>query len=123
VLIVEDSPLCAKVCALMLSRAGCTSHVVGDGAQAVAALEASASDYDLVMMDLRMPVMDGFEATRISKQRLGVSLPIVAMTAESGFETRALCEESGFDDVSTKPVKLATIVQLLEKHVKGIAAP
>ncbi|KAJ1458118.1 hypothetical protein M885DRAFT_514217, partial [Pelagophyceae sp. CCMP2097] len=123
VLVVEDSPLCAKVLAKMLSRAGCTSRVVGDGAQGVAALEAGASDYDLVLMDLRMPVMDGFEATRIAKQRLGVSLPIVGVTAESGFDTRELCEESGFDGVTPKPVKLATIVELLQKHLADIATP
>ncbi|KAJ1449289.1 hypothetical protein M885DRAFT_100335 [Pelagophyceae sp. CCMP2097] len=122
VLIVEDSPLCAKVLAQMLKRAGCTSRVVGDGAQAVAVLEASASDYDLVLMDLRMPVMDGFEATRIAKQRLGVSLPIVAVTAETGFSMRDECSSCGFDDVRPKPLKLPALLALLEEHLGAAAA-
>ncbi|KAJ1456806.1 CheY-like superfamily, partial [Pelagophyceae sp. CCMP2097] len=71
--------------------------------------------YDLVLMDLRMPVMDGFEATRIAKTKLLVQAPVVAVTAESGFSTREKCAECGFDDVTTKPLKLHDLVQLLEK--------
>ncbi|KAJ1462234.1 hypothetical protein M885DRAFT_476303 [Pelagophyceae sp. CCMP2097] len=123
VLIVEDSPLCAKVLSKMLARAGCTSDVVGDGARAVAALGAAAGDYDLVLMDLRMPVMDGFEATRIAKQNLGVAIPIVAVTAESSFETQERCVDVGFDDFSPKPIKLQALLKLLEKHLTGLVAP
>jgi len=117
VLVVEDSALCAKVLTKMLARAGCTSHVVVDGALALVALGAHASQYDLVLMDLRMPVMDGFEATRIAKQKLLIRTPIVAVTAESGFETQERCVRVGFDDFATKPIRLPTLLELLTKHL------
>jgi CheY-like chemotaxis protein len=106
----------------MLARAGCTADVVGDGAQAVALLEVAALDYDLVLMDLRMPVMDGFEATRIAKEKLLLKAPVVAVTAESGFSTREKCVECGFDDVASKALKLNDLVSLLEKHLGAGAA-
>ncbi|KAJ1451324.1 CheY-like superfamily, partial [Pelagophyceae sp. CCMP2097] len=73
------------------------------------------SQYDLVLMDLRMPVMDGFEATRIAKQKLLIRIPIVAVTAESGFETQERCVRVGFDDFATKPIRLPTLLELLTK--------
>ncbi|KAJ1456807.1 hypothetical protein M885DRAFT_516864 [Pelagophyceae sp. CCMP2097] len=116
VLIVEDSPLCAKVLANMLSRAKCTYSVVGDGAQAVSELKASPV-YDLVLMDLRMPVMDGFEAARIAKRDLCVSMPVVAVTAETGFSMHQRCSECGFDGLWQKPLKYNALLEILAKHV------
>jgi len=106
----------------MLARAGCTSEIACDGRRAVSALE-NPNSFDLVLMDLRMPGMDGFEATKIAKRRLRVTVPIVAVTAESSFETREKCEDVGFDDFAPKPIKLQSLLRLLERHLASIAAP
>ena len=72
--------------------------------------------YSLVLMDLRMPVMDGFEATSIIKSKLGLTIPVVALTAEEAVDTRDKCTATGFDDFAAKPLKHDALVALLEKH-------
>ncbi|WP_317204145.1 CHASE domain-containing protein [Janthinobacterium sp.] len=103
-LLVEDNPLNQVVARAMLEQAGASVDTVDDGAQAVARLRADARRYDLVLMDVQMPVMDGFAATRVIRAELGLALPVLAMTAGVMLSEREQCLDSGMSDFIAKPI-------------------
>lgn len=115
VLIAEDNPVNQRVAERMLERLGCRSEIVSDGKEAVEALYRK--HYDAVLMDLFMPELDGFEATRRIRAREEHSdhTPIIAMTANilKGDETK--CLEAGMDDYLSKPVKLEDLAKTLTR--------
>jgi signal transduction histidine kinase/DNA-binding response OmpR family regulator len=105
VLLVEDSPINQKVALRILERLGYRADVACDGAEAVAVLQLIA--YDVVLMDVQMPVLDGLEATR---QIRGIALPgpqpwIIGVTAEALSGDEARCRAAGMDDYVPKPVQ------------------
>jgi CheY-like chemotaxis protein len=105
VLLAEDNPVNQEVASALLDEVGLVVDVVADGAQAVAAVQAG--DYDLVLMDMQMPLMDGLAATRAiraSGARGAQRLPIIAMTANAFSEDRESCLAAGMDDHVAKPV-------------------
>jgi CheY-like chemotaxis protein/anti-sigma regulatory factor (Ser/Thr protein kinase) len=105
VLLAEDNPVNQEVACALLEEVGLVVDVVGDGAQAVAAIRAR--DHDLVLMDMQMPLMDGLAATRAIRSSgvKGVErLPIIAMTANAFSEDRQSCLAAGMDDHVAKPV-------------------
>jgi len=100
VLLAEDNAVNRKVAEAILQHAGHKVRSVGDGRQAV---EAAAEDrFDLILMDMQMPEMDGLEAARKLRQA-GCSLPIVALTANALHEDRERCREAGMDGYVPKP--------------------
>ena len=101
VLLAEDDPINAMLAAAMLRKQGCRVDQVADGAAAVAA--ASSQAYDLVLMDMRMPVMSGLEATRALRAR-GIETPVVALTANAFDDDRLACLAAGMDDFLVKPL-------------------
>jgi PAS domain S-box-containing protein len=117
ILIVEDSAVNREVALGILKKLGLSGDAVGDGAEAVRSLESVP--YDLVLMDMRMPVMDGIEATcRIRNPRSGVlncKVPIVAMTANAMESDRQLCLSVGMNDFIAKPVSVAVLRDTLRK--------
>jgi PAS domain S-box-containing protein len=117
VLVAEDNELNATLTRMMVERAGHIPHMVVSGVEALAALEeAPAGTYDLVFMDLHMPLMDGYEATR-QIRALGPpkgALPIVALTANVMTEDRQACLDAGMDDYLSKPVDPADLAAMLE---------
>lgn len=125
VLVVEDTPMCWKMLKMSLMKMKCTVDVAEDGAQALEAVKKSIETqhpYQLVLMDLRMPVKDGFEATRTLKGEMKYKTPIVALTAETGSDVRERCKEIGFDEFVQKPLKndlLKTILSKFAQHVVG----
>lgn len=114
VLVVEDNPVNQLVAAGFLENLGCTVDLAGDGLEAVA-LISGRHPYDVVLMDCRMPRLDGFDATRrIRKQEPpGVRVPIIAMTASALEGERERCLEAGMDDYLTKPVDGAEVERAL----------
>ncbi len=110
--------MCAKMLVNKLKRMGCTSDVADNGYVAVNKLRSAAvGQYSLVLMDIRMPVMDGFEATRIAKLELKILTPIVAVTAETSSEMKQKCSEVGFDSCFAKPLANNELQQLLDVYI------
>eukprot|EP00979_Chaetoceros_neogracilis_P009151 scaffold2077_cov233-Chaetoceros_neogracile.AAC.2 len=118
VLIVEDTAMCAKLLRMTLSKFNCSSTCVENGQLAVDLLRQSPLDtFQLCLMDLRMPIMDGLEATRIVKTELvHLSVPIIAMTAETGESIQADCAEIGFDGFLSKPLKRVALKEALREY-------
>ncbi len=119
VLVVEDNPVNQKVAQKFLERLGCTVRVVGDGAEAVDA--CARERFDLILMDMQMPVMDGVSATRAIRTRESGSsrTPIVALTANVLASQFQSCLDAGMDDVLAKPLEPARLQDVLERFVLG----
>ena len=120
ILLVEDNLVNQKITAKILEKNGFTVQVVENGRAAVEAMAAGA--YDLVLMDVQMPVMDGLEATRkirAMEKQLGGHTPIIALTANAMKGDREKCIDAGMDEYITKPIKpkdlLAAIDKILEE--------
>ncbi|MEX1367374.1 MAG: response regulator [Nannocystaceae bacterium] len=117
VLVVEDNAINQKVARRMLERLGCRVDVASDGRAALQQVESVA--YDLVFMDVQMPVMDGLDAVaRIrrrerERQNRGRRLPVVAMTAHAMQSDRERCLAAGMDDYISKPVERQELVRVL----------
>src|SRR5690606_5129206 len=105
ILVVEDNPINQKLMRLILDRMGYRADVVANGREAVEAAEQQR--YDVVLMDLQMPEMDGLEATRHIRARLAAEVQplIVAVTADVVQEARSRCMEAGMDAYLTKPIQ------------------
>ena len=120
VLIAEDNAVNQKVATRLLARLGLTADVAGDGAEAVAAVRAAAEGgrpYDLVLMDVQMPTLDGLGATRQIRADAGLARQprIVALTANAMEGDRESCLAAGCDDYLSKPVTLEAVQAALER--------
>jgi PAS domain S-box-containing protein len=117
ILLVEDNLTNQKVALGILRKLGLPADAVANGVEALSALETTR--YDLVLMDVHMPVMDGLEATmRIRDPRSTVcdrSIPIIAMTADAMLGDREKCLEAGMNDYITKPITPQLLSERLEK--------
>ncbi len=118
VLVVEDNGINQQVARELLERVGMVVVIAGDGRQAVAVTK-SGEKFDIVLMDLQMPVMDGYEATRlIREQQPPELLPIIAMTAHAGRGELERCLRSGMNDHQTKPIIPDKLYLCLMKWVR-----
>jgi signal transduction histidine kinase/CheY-like chemotaxis protein/HPt (histidine-containing phosphotransfer) domain-containing protein len=117
VLLVEDNDLNQEVATELLRSAGLVVDVADNGQIAVDRVRAAA--YDIVLMDMQMPVMDGLTATRIIRQMPQFeALPIVAMTANAMQSDRELCRAAGMNDHVAKPIEPQELFQALLKWIK-----
>ncbi|NVM76880.1 PAS domain S-box-containing protein [Duganella sp. SG902] len=116
-LLVEDNLLNQAVARGILEHAGATLDIAGDGRQAVDILRARPAEYDIVLMDMQMPVMDGFTATRILRQELQLTLPIIAMTAGVLESERERSREAGITDFIPKPIEVDEMLAVLRRHL------
>ena len=117
VLIVEDNIINQKVTSGILKKLACEPTIVADGKEALLATEDN--DYDLILMDCQMPVMDGFEATRQIRagRTNNKNVPIVAITAGAFPGHRERCLEVGMDDYLSKPVRIDSLREILFKYL------
>ncbi|MGC1332337.1 response regulator, partial [Pseudomonas sp.] len=122
ILLVEDNPVNQLVAKGMLSKLGCEVTVAAHGGEALAALEDK--EYDLVLMDCNMPVMDGYEASRrIRQSGRWPQLPIVALTANAMPEERERCRAAGMSDYLAKPFRREELITLIDHWIPLNLAP
>lgn len=116
ILVVEDTDACAMIICLLVKSLGCSTDRAVNGAEALEILRnAEPGLYSMILMDLRMPVMDGFEATKAIRE-MGLPVPVVALTADQCFNTRDQCFAIGFDDFVTKPLHRDHLAEIVHKH-------
>jgi signal transduction histidine kinase/CheY-like chemotaxis protein len=116
ILVAEDNPVNQLVAVRMLQKRGHTVTVAGDGAQALAAM--AVAEFDVVLMDVQMPGMDGFTATaaiRAGEQGTTRHIPIVALTAHAMREDRQRCLDAGMDAYLTKPFNANQLFEVFEE--------
>ncbi len=115
ILLTEDNVVNQKVATRLLERMGYRADVAGNGLEAIEALERQI--YDVILMDVQMPEMDGLEASRqiVARWPRGERPRIVAMTANATQEDRQKCLDAGMDDYVSKPVRVQELVQALLK--------
>jgi PAS domain S-box-containing protein len=116
-LLVEDNAMNQIVAQGLLEHAGASVDIAGDGQQALDLLAAGASHYDAILMDVQMPVMDGYTATRVLREHLGLTLPVLAMTAGVTDSERRLCIDAGMDDFIAKPIEVEQLFAILSKYL------
>ncbi len=114
ILVAEDSKANQMVVKLLLEKQGHQVEIADNGKDAINCVKSGAH-YDLILMDMSMPVLDGLKATRQLRES-GCTLPIVALTANAMVEDRERCIKSGMDDFITKPVRAVMLAELLEKY-------
>lgn len=119
ILLVEDNPINQRVAARLLEKAGHRVTIAGNGREALSYVDTRA--FDLVLMDVSMPEMDGLEATHaIRELERGTEkhLPIVALTAHALNGDRERCLEAGMDGYVTKPVQPPVLFQAMAEVLK-----
>jgi two-component system sensor histidine kinase/response regulator len=117
-LLVEDNPVNQQIAIRMLERRGHSVKAVGDGRDALRLLDAE--HFDVVLMDVQMPDMDGFEATAAIREReshTAAHIPIIAMTAHTMEGDRERCLSAGMDDYITKPIRPQALYRTVEALV------
>jgi len=120
-LLVEDNLVNQKVVLAILRKKGYQIDVANDGREALDKLDRQAP-YDLILMDVQMPVLDGLEATRaIRREPKWEKIPIIAMTAHAMNGDRERCLQAGMDAYISKPVQPAHLVATIEKHLNSRA--
>ncbi len=135
ILVAEDNPVNQRLADLMLKKAGYSVKIVNNGREALNLFISEPEKYDLILMDVQMPEMDGMEATAAirewEKSQSGTDeqanksdgikgkkhIPVVAVTANAQKEDQMKCLESGMDDYLTKPIKREVVFDIIEKWV------
>jgi len=119
ILLAEDNAVNQKVASRLLEKQGHSVEVTSNGAEALAAITRDA--FDLILMDVQMPVMDGYDATlaiRAAEQGTGRHVPIVALTAHAMKGDREICLKAGMDDYLGKPIRPRELASVLERWGK-----
>lgn len=120
ILLVDDNPVNLRMAKIMLSKAGYRVTTADNGRQTLDLYQGSPDLFDLILMDINMPEMDGFEITRqirIQEAVSGTRIPIVAFTANVLPVFKQRCLEAGMDDLLTKPFKREDIFAAVKKWV------
>jgi len=118
ILLVEDGPDNQRLISLILRKSGAEVDLAENGqlgVDRVLAARANGDDYDIILMDMQMPIMDGYTATQKLREA-GVTAPVIALTAHAMKGDRAKCLKVGCTDYSTKPINRQEFLTLIEKH-------
>jgi CheY-like chemotaxis protein len=119
ILVVDDNQINREITRYILQKSGYHVDIAENGEKAVQAVQNS--HYQLIVMDIQMPDMDGFEAVKIIRQHLDMkeksSIPIVALTAHATEEYRQKCFERGIDEFLTKPINKKELLDVVEKMI------
>jgi CheY-like chemotaxis protein len=120
--VVEDNPVNQNVALTLLGRLGYQADVASNGQEGIDAF--NQRDYDLVLMDLQMPIMDGLDATRELRRRPPPARQpcIIAFTANALMGDRETCLAAGMDDYLTKPLKLEVLADTIRRNLANRAS-
>ncbi|MET0356691.1 MAG: response regulator [Cellvibrio sp.] len=118
-LLVEDNTFNQIVARGILEQAGASIEIVDDGKKAVELLRKNPDAFDLILMDVQMPVMDGFTATDLIRNELKLSLPVLAMTAGVTEFEREKCITSGMNDLIAKPIEVEQMLATINKYLSS----
>src|SRR5205823_3163227 len=124
ILLTEDNEINQQIAVELLEGAGATMKVANNGREAVEMLSNGPQPppFDVVLMDLQMPEMDGYQATaKLRADRRFTSLPIIAMTAHATIEERTRCLAAGMNDHISKPIDPAMLFETVERFYKPAA--
>jgi CheY-like chemotaxis protein len=116
VLLAEDGPENQMLLGAFLGRGGAAVTLVANGRLAVEA--ARSASFDVLLMDMDMPEMDGYEATSLLR-RGGYAVPIIALTAHAGAGDRELCVRAGCDDFLSKPTTRSALLECVARWVRA----
>ena len=117
-LVVEDNPLNQQVARELLSHAGAEIEVASDGEQGIACVRRASLPYDAILMDIQMPKMDGYTATRVLRQQMQIATPIIAMTANALPTDREACLAAGMSDHIGKPINARELIALVLRYCR-----
>ena len=115
ILLAEDNPVNRKVALIALKKLGLKADTAENGQEVLVALEEH--HYDLVLMDIQMPEMDGIEATKIIRKRWSQGPKIIVVTSIEAEMGRDLCYDAGADDYLNKPVKMDELGAAIERNM------
>jgi signal transduction histidine kinase/CheY-like chemotaxis protein/streptogramin lyase len=118
ILLAEDNAINRKLADYMFKKTGYKLEMVENGEEAVSVYLANPDKFDLIFMDIQMPVMDGKEATRRIRAAGLTTIPIIAITAETMKGDREKCLEAGMNDYISKPIKRNTVYQMVKKYLR-----
>jgi PAS domain S-box-containing protein len=123
ILLVEDNPLNQQLALKLVTDFGFRVALASNGEEALAALHQPGAKFDLVLMDLNMPVLDGYETTKRIRQEFNFPLPIVALTAHSSQTERERCFEVGMNDYLSKPFRARELYYRIARLLGGHSDP
>ena len=115
-MLVEDGDANRKLLTIVLSRAGCEVATAENGQIGVEL--ATCRDFDLILMDMQMPLLDGYSATRQLRDR-GLTIPIIALTAHALKGDEERCREAGCSGYLTKPIEAAKLLQEVARYLSA----
>jgi CheY-like chemotaxis protein len=119
VLIAEDNPMNQQLVRHLMKSWSIDYHIVNNGAEAVEALKKA--DYSIVLMDIQMPEMDGYTATSVIRNELGLDVPVIAMTAHAMVGEKEKCLQLGMNDYVSKPIKETILYNIIARHAQHIS--
>jgi CheY-like chemotaxis protein len=121
VLLAEDGPDNQRLISMLLRRAGATVTLAQNGQEALEAVEArhGSHDFDLILMDMQMPIVDGYSAARKLRES-GCGVPIIALTAHAMQGDREKCLAAGCSDYLTKPVDRQSLLAMAVKYLQPL---
>ncbi len=117
ILLVEDHPVNQRLAMLMLGKGGYQVEVANNGREACEKVVANPDKFDMILMDIQMPEMDGHEATRVIREKGFASIPIIALTAHAMKGELEKCLGSGMNDFITKPIKREAVFEKIREWV------
>ncbi|MCA9262806.1 MAG: response regulator [Planctomycetales bacterium] len=120
ILVAEDGLDNQRLISSILKKAGASVVVAPNGQVAVDHV-AAGKDFDVTLMDMQMPILDGYSATRVLRER-GYTGPIVALTAHAMASDRQACLDAGCDDYATKPIDRKKLVAIVASHAQQAAS-
>ena len=116
ILLVEDDFINGKIVKTLLEKATYNVEWVKNGKEALEVLIPHSATYDLVLMDIQMPIVNGYEVS-INLREIGIKIPIICMTANAFCDEKVKSKEAGMNDYISKPVTKVALFEMVEKYL------